>query len=149
MKLTQGINFINLLRTPFCTKVFEQLFPLTFGLWIFGANFSYKNCLRKTLMKLTTVINFMNICLWLFRANKMISIYWQTAFGKWRTYLANCEQICQNSAQLFGKIQQFQSWWNWMANFSPSALHWQLFAWYRKFGEINSRCQFYQYLQAA
>jgi len=32
------------------------------------------------------------------------------AFGKWHTNLANGAQIWQNSTQLFGEIQQFQSW---------------------------------------
>ena len=55
-----------------------------------------------------------------------IFIKWQTKFGK-------------NWAQLFGEIQQFQSWLNWTANFLLSAAHQQRFAWLKKFGKIDPK----------
>ncbi len=61
-KRRPGVNFINVLRAPFLYKsLWAAFFPLTFWLWIFGANFLCEKCARKMLMKLTTGVNFINI----------------------------------------------------------------------------------------
>jgi len=52
------------------------------------------------------------------RTNEMRSFFWSMTFGDWKKNLANGKKklpkfstvIWQNSAQLFDKIQQFQSW---------------------------------------
>ncbi len=50
-----GVNFINVLCMPFCSKVFGQLFfYLRFGFVTFVANFLFEKRAHKTLMKLTT-----------------------------------------------------------------------------------------------
>jgi len=52
--------------------------------------------------------------------------------------LTRFEAFLANVVYKFAKIQQFQSWWNWTANFSLSSVCRKLFAWHRKFGEIDS-----------
>jgi len=50
-----NVNFINLLRTNFCTKVVFSSY-----VWL-SANNSYGKCAQKTLMKLIAGVNFTNI----------------------------------------------------------------------------------------
>jgi len=59
-----GVNFINDLHASFVQKSLSSFFLLTFWLWIFRANFLYKKCAHKMMMKLTTGVNFINISLY-------------------------------------------------------------------------------------
>jgi len=83
----------------------------------------------------------------------MRSMYWQTAFDKWNTYLANIAHVCE-MVNKFDKIQhscsaKFRSFrvgeTKWRINFLPSAVCTQLFDWRRRFGEMNPRSQFHQH----
>ncbi len=59
MKLTQGVNFINIFRSHFS---YETSFQQLFSSYVLAlAKNSYKKCARKTLMKLTTGVNFINV----------------------------------------------------------------------------------------
>jgi len=55
-----------------------------------------------------TWVNFTHIIAWLFRANKMRSLFWRIVFGKWQINLANYTihngQI--SSEQNVGEIKQ-------------------------------------------
>jgi len=62
-----------------------------------------------------------------FFAQKVWGFFWQMAFGKQHTYMANFNLL------IWLKI----CWWNWATNFSPSTVCQQHFACRTKFGEID------------
>ncbi len=67
MKLTAGVNFINISCAPFSTKVFWAAFLLSqFGFEIFWHKNIGAKAAHKMLIKLTTEVNFINILCALF-----------------------------------------------------------------------------------
>ncbi len=62
MKLTPGVNFINILIRVFCTKFWcQKLQSWVLGLKFSGTKILYKNRSCKLLMKLTAGVIFTNI----------------------------------------------------------------------------------------
>ncbi len=78
-------------------KIIKSLFVVT--------NATADNNLLVNSQEILPGVNFISTFAWLFFANKMSNIYWQTVFGKRLTYLANGKQIWSNSAQLFGSFR--------------------------------------------
>ena len=60
---------------------------------------------------------------------------WEAFFGQ--RPLANSAQIWQILKTFYLEMFSFHCWWNWISNISLNAVHRQLFAWRKEFGEID------------